>query len=381
MFTEKLNHKNHPIAIIHYSPLEKYPPIINLLNYIEEREEKQLQYSVWTTKQDEDTFHPSNIKVIKLPGIEHQDNKIKRILNYLTFNIKVFFQLIGYKPQKILYYESISALPALLYKTIWNRNVEILVHYHEYTSPEEYQSGMVMTRIIHKLEQKIYKSYKWISHTNQTRADLFTKDNIDNNISNIKILPNYPPRSWIKNKTNLNAKVSSKPLKLVYVGALCTETMYTKELCNWVTQQYGNVTLDFWSQNISNQAEAYFKSNTSNWINLRGGINYHQLPAILSDYDIGVILYKGHIPNYVYNAPNKLFEYLVCGLDVIFPVELKGSYPFIWELSRPRVLKINFKELKDVNADYLISKRSIIEEREIKFIAEEVYSQLVDELK
>jgi hypothetical protein len=365
------------VAIIHYLPLEKYPPIINLLHYIEERDDKHLQYSVWTTKQDEDSFYPSKIRAIKLSGLKPKENKVKRILNYLFFNIQVFCHLIAYKPQKILYYESISALPALFYKIIWNRNIEILVHYHEYTSPEEYQMGMALTRMAHKLEQRNYKYYKWISHTNPKRADLFSKDNLGRSLPEVQILPNYPPRSWSRHRSKERNEHLTKPLRLVYVGALCTETMYTKELCNWVSQQQGEVTLDFWSQNISDYAEVYFKSNTFKCVNLRGGVNYNQLPAVLSDYDVGIILYKGHIPNYVYNAPNKLFEYLVCGLDVWVPSELEGAYPFIWESSRPKVIKVDFKALDLVSLGNM-SSRNACEQRDIKFVAEEVNIKLVN---
>lgn len=52
---------------------------------------------------------------------------------------------------------------------------------------------------------------------------------------------------------------------------------------------------------------------------LDSGINYSDLPGVIRAYDVGVILYNGHIANYVFNAPNKLFEYLACGLDVWSP--------------------------------------------------------------
>jgi hypothetical protein len=33
-------------------------------------------------------------------------------------------------------------------------------------------------------------------------------------------------------------------------------------------------------------------------------------------------LYKGHIPNYIYNVPNKVYEYLACGLQVWYSKDL-----------------------------------------------------------
>ena len=42
----------------------------------------------------------------------------------------------------------------------------------------------------------------------------------------------------------------------------------------------------------------------------------------MADYHIGLTLYNGHIPNFVYNVPNKVFEYLACGLDVWYSKDL-----------------------------------------------------------
>jgi hypothetical protein len=46
-------------------------------------------------------------------------------------------------------------------------------------------------------------------------------------------------------------------------------------------------------------------------------VDYYQLPMELVKFDVGLVLYKGTIPNHVYSVPNKVYEYLNCGLDVI----------------------------------------------------------------
>lgn len=51
-------------------------------------------------------------------------------------------------------------------------------------------------------------------------------------------------------------------------------------------------------------------------------IDYYELPKELIKYDIGLVLYKGHIPNYIYNVPNKVYEYLACGLQVWYSKDL-----------------------------------------------------------
>ena len=48
-------------------------------------------------------------------------------------------------------------------------------------------------------------------------------------------------------------------------------------------------------------------------------IPFDDLAEVLPRYDVGLILYKGHIPNYVHNVPNKFWEYLAAGLGGIVP--------------------------------------------------------------
>jgi hypothetical protein len=60
----------------------------------------------------------------------------------------------------------------------------------------------------------------------------------------------------------------------------------------------------------------------SKYINLFESINYFKLPEVLIKYDVGLTIYKGFIPNYIYNVPNKVFEYLACGLKVWYSKDL-----------------------------------------------------------
>src|SRR6202043_3312153 len=96
---------------------------------------------------------------------------------------------------------------------------------------------------------------------------------------------------------------------------------------NWIIQQDGRATWDIYSDNITEDAKVFLKSLNPELVRFQGRVNYFRLPGILRNYHTGVILYNGHIPNYIFNAPNKLFEYWACGLDVWFP-EIRKSTMF-----------------------------------------------------
>jgi len=166
-------------------------------------------------------------------------------------------------------------------------------------------------------------------------------------------LPNYPPKSWYKTPSLRH----SFPIKIVYIGALGLDTMYTHEFTNWVNSQKGKVIWDIYSYNITEETISFFNNLKSEFIHLHNGVSYYELPTILSNYDVGVILYKGHIPNYVFNAPNKLFEYLVTGLDVWYPDVMKEISKFEINDACPKVLALNFSMLEQFDLGKAINKK------------------------
>jgi hypothetical protein len=269
---------------------------------------------------------------------------------YLRFYSSVIRKLSAWKANTVMYYETLSAFPAYFYKKFIHQKSRLFIHYHEYISRDEYRSGMLLNRWGHFLERKIYCRASWVSHTNADRMRLFKADNEEIPIPNTHILPNYPPGYWTSHTIK---KLNSPVVKFVYIGALSLDTMYTKEFAEWIRKQNGSASWDIYSGNITADAKAYLQAFAGPDIRLHKGVNYFSLPQVLKAYDIGVILYKGHIPNYVYNAPNKLFEYGACGLDVWFPDKMSTSLAYVTTDNYPRVVALDFEKLDDVRLSEL----------------------------
>lgn len=132
--------------------------------------------------------------------------------------------------------------------------------------------------------------------------------------------------------------------------------MYTIEFAEFILSRQGNFRWHIYSYNLTKDAASYLEGLNSPWIKLFGGVNYEALPAILQNYDIGVILYKGHIPNYIHNAPNKLFEYLACGLEVWYPDVMEGINSFKAETNEAAVTALDFKKLSQFNWQPVVIK-------------------------
>jgi hypothetical protein len=367
------------LAIIHFAPLELYPPVQNLLQELE-RKKPSSEVIIFTTAPVTDDLRRfklkgAGIKIIRLGRSGQKLGILTRYWNYLRFNMACLLFLIRVQPIRILYLETLSAFPAYIYRRFFRRNSELYIHYHEYTTPEEYRTGMKLTNYFHRLEKWLYPKARWVSHTNEYRMARFKQDIHPVSIGNPHILPNFPPKSW----SSVPKPVIGSPVKVVYAGALSLTSMYTKEFAQWVIQQNGKVYWDVYTYNCTDDARTYLQSLQTSYIHVNRGVNYDELPAILKKYDVGVVLYNGHIPNYIYNAPNKLFEYQASGLAVWFPDVMVGSLPFCTKGTYPEIIALNFTRLSEVRIDQLI-ERSAYSLKESTFFCEEALAPLITKI-
>jgi hypothetical protein len=288
-------------------------------------------------------------------------NPIRRLQLYLTYNILSFADAFLRNTSKVFYYETFSALPAFLLKKL-KPSTQLFIHYHEYMTPEEYKKIGLLGRLLF-FERKIYSKAYWISHTNRIRLNSFIKDEGITNYNSLHVMPNYPSRQWGR---LLDKKALAIPLKIVHVGAIGFDGFYIKEFAGWVERQNGKVYWDIYTQHDDSELKDHLRSINSKFINVKGFVPYHDVPKVLSEYDVGVILYKGTAPNIVYGEPNKLFEYLACGLDVWVSDEMKGVFPFVKTDSYPKVISMSVKD-----ADFKVEE--LIDRKQIPFVPTKYY--------
>jgi hypothetical protein len=368
---------NFSLFIVHFQPIEKYPPILNYLNFLAENNNFKNVYVITTKSTLKIPLYKNQkTNVIRFPAIN--GNKIARLIRYLYFYLGSLFILLVKNPKKVLYYETLSSFSPIIYFYISLKTIHLYIHYHEYETPEEIKSGMAMSRIFHNLfEIKIYKNAKWLSHTNEQRMNLFLKDNPFINKSITRIMPNYPPRSWANFDIKRNIEM---PVRFVYVGSFASfDTLYIREFINWIKKKNGNALLDIYSFYIPPEISNFINNQKCKFISLKGSVSYYQLPMILNQYDIGVILYKGTTLNFIFNAPNKLFEYLLCGLDVWVSNKMEGCRPYGVSGIYPKVTMIDFENIDTVKLQEIIS-RNELNYKPSEYYCEPVYSILTNSI-
>lgn len=369
------------IAIVHYLPIEYYPPATNFLNFLANSFPEDCQTFVYSSANIKERipYQNKHIKTFRFPFPKGNDHPFTRLIKYLTFNLGTLMSLLWRNPDSLLYYESYSAWPVYWFLRLRGRHCKLMIHYHEYSPPEWYESGMKTVKNYYKKEKNfLWKRTAWISHTNEDRVSFFKNDYPFIDHQKLKVLPNYPPRSWYSSGTIKTD--SGSAIRSVYVGSLSLTSTYIKEYCEWVIGQKGKITFSIYSYNLHEDTSLYLKSLNSPHIKfIKKGLDYSQIPAVLSTYHVGLILYKGETENFKYNAPNKLFEYISCGLDVWYPKEMLGMKPYQTKNTVPKIIEMDFQLLNRYDINFLYGKSSCKELKQVYF-CEEVYQKLAEEL-
>ena len=130
------------------------------------------------------------------------------------------------------------------------------------------------------------------------------------------------------------------------------------------------IQFDIFSHNIKEDAIDYIKNLQSTYVKYCGIIDYNSIRETLKGYNIGVVLYHPTTSNVKYSAPNKIFEYLSCGLDVLIPDNMEYAMNYVNQSYRPRIIPINFNQLDSFDyASYVILERAVpaVEDNDLSY--------------
>lgn len=340
------------VFVLHWFPLEQYPPVMNLCNYFGSRCDWQLGVSTTTNDRGLGEYAHSAVHIIRSRFPTRTLGILAKFMAFLLFPMVSIWRIVLFRPDVLLYIEPHSSFPAFLYCFLFRR-CSLFIHYHEYHERRRFERpGMRLVRLFHWFERKfLYRRAIWISQTNANRVALFLEDYPHVSSSKMRVLPNYPPTAWQATQPIEWPMSPEQPLKLLYIGALSKEDTFIESVLLWISSCPAlNVTLDVYSNNLSESAQGLFRQYQDSRVILHERpVPYSVLPGVISQFHVGLILYKANTTNYVYNASNKLFEYLTCGLDVWFPGIMLGVKPYARNNALPRVVEVNFEDYEMLN--------------------------------
>jgi hypothetical protein len=335
------------ISLIHFSPLEMYPPVMNLARILEgEGFELDVYSTVNHSPGKEFRCGKSRIHRSANPAMF---GGWRRLVCYALFQISTLLQLLWRRPAAIVYVEPSSSFPVYLYSFLRPR-VRLFIHHHEYHSPDQFsRPGMRLIRFFHGLEKcRLFGHAAWVSHTNAKRMEMFVADCPMVPEPVCRLLPNYPPATWHKGE-NLAWASMAAPFRFVYAGSLSLKDTFIGEFVAWLLRQAkGSVQFDVYAYNLDAETRNFLEKVQGEMVRFfPKGVDYDDLPRVLRQYHAGVILYRAESLNYRYNETNKLFEYLMCGLDVWYSSRMEGVKPHRREHAYPRVIECDFEKMAD----------------------------------
>lgn len=331
------------LAIVHQLPLERYPPVQNLLEFIG----REPGMDVRLLSSHQHTAKPD----IRRINCQSRWSAV-RWLNTLAWHCRAAWILHRFRPDIVLSVEPHSALAVWLHRNVFRSRARLLIQHYEYYTEDDYRRvGNRLLRLNRIFEPSLLKQADRVTQTNPDRLRLFAADHPYLRSEQLNVWPNYPPKSWFGLSERPWPVDPTGPLRLVVAGAVSLRDTYIGPLVEWITSDHQSAcTLDIYSSSCDAQTTTWLQASSCDRLRFHpGGVPYSELPEVLRTFDVGLILYRGHTVNFVWNATNKLFEYLTCGLDVWYPPCMQGVAPYARSMAAPRVLETDFDNLQDLD--------------------------------
>ena len=335
------------VAYLHVLPLEYYPPARNTLKLIAAREGWRVR--AWTSRNRRrlPDWNEPNVVVARFRDAGASQPLPFRIGAYLAWHARAAFEIAAWHPDALISVEPHSALAAWLYYHVFHGNAPLFIHHHEYYSAADFLAeGMRTLRSTARLERDdLFPRARWVSETNSERLSLLRAWTPQIRQETARVLPNYPPQKWIETAARLERRPLDNQTRLVCVGSVSFEDTFIREAATWVADRPEQASLHVVSDNMRVDVQSWLRSlNAPNVTFDAHGCDYEELPQLLTQFDAGLVLYKGNTLNFVHNVPNKAIEYLACGLEVWYPPEMIGMQNFQRAHPELRIVQINFRD-------------------------------------
>jgi hypothetical protein len=368
------------IAILHQLPLEYYPPVTNAIRYFSSRDDVRVLVISTENEKGRPAYVNDQVTLKRIRFGKRTDSILQRWRHSLRWHWQAANALGEFQPDVLLYFEPHSALAAAIYYRWYQGTARLFIHHHEYYTPSDYrQPGNRLTRINHFFEcRSLLLRADWVSQTNPDRLCFFQADHPEFPAEKLHVLPNYPPQSWwaktgqsgvLRSGCVIQAEAGTPTgeaipvnrLKLVYVGSVSLHDTFIGPLVEWLLANPAcGLTLDVFAYNTDPATREFLRYANGEIVRFHEhGVDYDELPVLLRQFDIGVILYRCRTVNYQYNASNKLFEYLMCGLDVWYPPTMLGVKTYAHVDAWPRVIEVDFENLDALDMDIVRSREGL----------------------
>jgi len=161
-----------------------------------------------------------------------------------------------------------------------------------------------------------------ISTSDKVSNDLSNKYKI--NSSKLYVIPNGFDDEFFYTDCNVSRN------GIVYVGAI--DNRFDFDAVNYLASKIDDINIDIYGPVNNEFREEILEISSKGKVNLKGVIEYNNLKDILNHYRVGILPLNSH-PSNKGRSPMKLWEYISCGLRVIYSEiedieEIDGVYKY-----------------------------------------------------
>ncbi|AKJ65519.1 glycosyltransferase family 4 protein [Kiritimatiella glycovorans] len=257
---------------------------------------------------DDSTY---DFKILDRPLRRHP-NKVRNYLNHLRWNLRAAEELVQLEPDAIVCEELYGALSGALARRrlratryIFDCN-ELFMH-----------MGMrplkkLMWRPVHAV---VFRAADVILHAERNRLE-FCRTHYRSRAQHV-LIENLPRPS---RPVPERSRETTAPLDIVYIGALQPE-----RCCEEVIDAFAEVDpaearcdfIGFGPEDYQRMLHERIAAHGIDHVRILPPVSHAEMYECLSGYDAGLAFYRNDNLNQYYCAPNKIYDYFLCGLPAI----------------------------------------------------------------
>jgi glycosyltransferase involved in cell wall biosynthesis len=310
------------ILLLNHCPLESVPVLRNLGSLLSERghEVEVIAYAQHPPSMVTESVARVREHAIYRGGGRISLRPLRAAIRFCRFASASWRITSEHEPDLVIAFNYDSLALAFALGRRHSRVIYYVLEYSDAPRAHDYWTGWAFLKL---LERWLVGRSDFIVSVDVHRAALQAREW---DVGMPLVIPNAPRFDGAIQEA-AEARLASKrsgPLRLVYAGTV-GESNLIRDLVTAVRRMDGEALLDIYGP-VAATYEGEFAALLgqrvpgADPVNFLGGLIYGDLPSVLVEYDVGVVLYGASADNSVnvqLASPAKLFEYMKAGLAVL----------------------------------------------------------------
>lgn len=366
---------NNIVAAIYFHP-EAYPPTLNAVNELSKIFSNI--YLIHRPHLITSWQFPQNVKLVpsgSLLNIKDQETapSFKKVFWFLQFTFNLYSLIKSQKPKYVLLYDPLPLFAFWIIRAFCSKDLKIWYHNHdvaEISKVRKYSLGWFAANY----ESRMFPNLDIFTLPSEERKQYFPMDKLKGRYF---FLPNYPSLNFYSKFSHDLNTIEKQPIRLIYQGNV-SKGHGLELIASMLGANINGHKLELHiAGNTSDEMKNILNTiagNHKDKIIFHGNLSYSVLPKLTSSCHIGLAINEP--TEIIYqtggSASNKIYEYVACGLPILYfddehYSKYLGKYPWAFGV---KLTAISIKEsLVEIITNYKIyseaSKMSL--EKELNF--------------